>query len=594
MGLGAMALAVLVIANDFTALSVALPAIEQGFGTDVTTVQWIITGYALVFGVLIVTGGRLADMFGRRHIFFVGTTIFAVFSVLGGFATDAWMLLAARGAMGVGGALMWPAILGMTYALTPAGRAALAGALVLGSAGFGNAVGPLLGGALTDALSWRWIFFLNLPVAVLAVAGGLAGRAAGAVDAKDQRIDYAGVITLSIGLLALLLALDLGVDLGWTSALILGLFAVAAGEPPAVRQGRAPGRASTRWCRRDVLGNRTFFAASMATLLMSAIFFAALLFLPQLMAKQFGFSAVGAGAGLLPMMGTFALTSFVSGPLYTRLGAKLIVTLGAVCLALGMFLLSRVEPTTTYAELVPGMVVLGIGVGLFYSSITTVAITALDPSQASLAGAIVYMFQIAGGSVGLGLNTAIVASAPSLVEGIRIAFLVDAGLAVVGVVVAIFFVGGRIDRRRSMPCCTATARTGERALQGTTGGSLPGLSLGAFGQALDARASRRAAPVVAQIGRPALSVALEEQAPLRARPRPEVAGCEDELGRVVRPALPEPRAPALEVGRLSELGVAQNGHEHVPPIRGIHPLRPPRRHRRTDAQRNRLCFATHR
>src|SRR5919106_984164 len=126
MGLGAMALAVLVIANDFTALSVALPAIEQGFDTDVTTVQWIITGYALVFGVLIVTGGRLADMFGRRHVFFVGTTIFAVFSVLGGFAIDAWMLLAARGAMGVGGALMWPAILGMTYALTPAGRAALA------------------------------------------------------------------------------------------------------------------------------------------------------------------------------------------------------------------------------------------------------------------------------------------------------------------------------------------------------------------------------------------------------------------------------------------------------------------------------------
>jgi MFS family permease len=124
MGLGAMVLAVLVIANDFTALSVALPAIEQNFDADVTTVQWIITGYALVFGVLIVTGGRLADMFGRRHIFFVGTGIFAAFSALGGFATDAWMLLAARGAMGVGGALMWPAILGMTYALTPAGRAA--------------------------------------------------------------------------------------------------------------------------------------------------------------------------------------------------------------------------------------------------------------------------------------------------------------------------------------------------------------------------------------------------------------------------------------------------------------------------------------
>jgi len=445
MGLGAMALAVLVIANDFTALSVALPAIEQAFDADVTTVQWIITGYALVFGVLIVTGGRLADMFGRRHIFFVGTTIFALFSVLGGFATDAWMLLAARGAMGVGGALMWPAILGMTYALTPAGRAALAGALVLGSAGFGNAVGPLLGGGLTDALSWRWIFFLNLPIAVLAVAVVWRVVPRVTVDAQGQRIDYAGVLTLSIGLLALLLALDLGVDLGWASAPILGLFAVAVASLLLfARVERRAGKNAL--VPADVLGNRTFFAASMATLLMSAIFFAALLYLPQLMAKQFGFSAVGAGAGLLPMMGTFALTSFASGPLYARLGAKLIVTIGAVCLAMGMFLLSRVEPTTTYAGLVPGMVVLGIGVGLFYSSITTVAITALDPSRSSLAGAVIYMFQIAGGAVGLGLNTALVVTAPSLVDGIRVAFLVDAGLAVAGVLVAVFFVGGRIDR----------------------------------------------------------------------------------------------------------------------------------------------------
>lgn len=141
LGLGAMALAVLVIANDFTALSVALPAIEADFDADVTTVQWIITGYALVFGVLIVTGGRLADMFGRRRVFFLGSAIFAAFSVLGGLAADTWMLLGARGAMGVGGAMMWPAILGMTYALTPKARAGLAGGLILGSAGFGNAVG---------------------------------------------------------------------------------------------------------------------------------------------------------------------------------------------------------------------------------------------------------------------------------------------------------------------------------------------------------------------------------------------------------------------------------------------------------------------
>jgi EmrB/QacA subfamily drug resistance transporter len=447
LGMGAMALAVLVIANDFTALSVALPAIEADFDADVTTVQWIISGYALVFGVLIVSGGRLADMFGRRRIFFLGAVIFAAFSALGGLATDTWMLLGARGAMGVGGALMWPAILGMTYALAPKGREGLAGGLILGSAGFGNAVGPLLGGVLTDALSWRWIFFLNLPIAAFAILVTWRVVPAENPDATDQRIDYGGVMALSIGLLALLLSLDLGIDLGWTDPRILGLFAAAAASLLvfALVERKAGDHALVP---SDVRGNRAFLAAGIATLLMSAIFFAALLYLPQFMTKQLGYSPLKAGAGLLPMMATFALTSFIAGPLYARVGAKLICTAGAACLAAGMILLSRIQPTTTYPELILGMVVLGVGVGLFYSSITTAAITALDPSRASLAGAIVYMFQIAGGAVGLGLNTALVVTAPSLADGIHAAFLVNGALAICGMAVSALFVGGRIERER--------------------------------------------------------------------------------------------------------------------------------------------------
>jgi MFS family permease len=224
LGMVAMALAVLVVANDFTALSVALPAMEREFGADVTTVQWVINGYALVFGVLIVTGGRLADMFGRRKIFFIGAGLFALFSVIGGFAPNVAVLLACRALMGVGGALMWPAILGMTYALLPSNKAGLAGGLIIGAAGFGNATGPLIGGFLTDAVSWRWIFFLNLPIAVFAIAA--TARIVPADEGKltDHRIDYGGIAGLSIGLLALLLALDVGIDLGWTDPLIIGLF----------------------------------------------------------------------------------------------------------------------------------------------------------------------------------------------------------------------------------------------------------------------------------------------------------------------------------------------------------------------------------
>lgn len=168
LALGAMAMSVFVIANDVTALSVALPDIEADFDSDVSTVQWVINAYALVFGVLIVTGGRLADMFGRRRLFFIGSAIFAGFSVLGGAAqSDVWLILC-RALMGIGGAMMWPAVLGMTYDVLPEDKAGLAGGLIIGVAGFGNAAGPLLGGFLAETLSWRWIMFVNLPVAALA------------------------------------------------------------------------------------------------------------------------------------------------------------------------------------------------------------------------------------------------------------------------------------------------------------------------------------------------------------------------------------------------------------------------------------------
>ena len=165
----AMGVAVFVIANDFTALSVALPSIEHDLDADVATVQWVINAYALVFGVLIVTGGRLADLFGRRRVFFAGCAVFATFSVLAGLAPSTGWLLACRAAMGIGAAMMWPAILGMTYAALPESKAGLAGGLILGAAGLGNAMGPLLGGVLTDELSWRWIFFVNVPIAAFAV-----------------------------------------------------------------------------------------------------------------------------------------------------------------------------------------------------------------------------------------------------------------------------------------------------------------------------------------------------------------------------------------------------------------------------------------
>jgi EmrB/QacA subfamily drug resistance transporter len=440
LALVAMGLGVFVIANDFTALSVAIPAIEKDFGTDLTTAQWVINGYALVFGVLIVPAGRLADLLGRKRIFMIGSAIFAVFSVVGGLSPNVEFLIGCRMLMGVGGAMMWPAVLGMTYALLPDDKAGLAGGLILGVAGLGNAVGPMFGGFLTDVLSWRWVFFVNLPIAAFAMFVTQREVSESHVDTAERRIDYLGIATLSIGVVALLFALDEGTDDGFTSPLILGLFALSFVMLVlfAVVESRVGERALVP---REVLRNRTFTAASLTVLLMSAIFFAALLYLPQFMTYELGYSAMRSGAGLLPMMGVFALTSFLAGSLYQRLGAKLIVCTGAAFLGVGMLVLSFLDAGSSWLSLVPGMVVLGIGVGLFYSSITTAAVTALDPSRSSLAGGIVYMCQIAGGAVGLGFNTAIVASAASLPEGISTAFKVDAALAGIGFLVALAFVG---------------------------------------------------------------------------------------------------------------------------------------------------------
>jgi EmrB/QacA subfamily drug resistance transporter len=445
----AMSAAVFVIANDFSAVNVALPTMEHDFDTNINTIQWVVNAYALTFGVLIVTGGRLADMFGRRVSFFVGAGIFALMSAAGGAAPSETFLIATRALMGIGGALMWPAILGMTYAILPEDKAGLAGGIIIGAAGLGNAAGPLIGGILTDVASWRWIFFLNVPIAAFAVAVVWSSVHLTEVGDPDHKIDYAGITAISLGLVSLLIALDQVDDWGWGDPRVIGLLAIAViGVVSFLPLERRAGRHAL--IPSAIIRNRGFAASCVAILCLSATFFASLLYLPQFMETELGFSPLEAGLGMLPALATFAVVSFVAGPLYGKLGAKRLATIGAACMTAAAILFSLVGASSGYGALVPGMIVLGIGIGSFYPTATTAGVTSVDEAQTSLAGGIVYMFQIAGGSIGLGLTTTVFsANVPPFIDGFQAGFRLDAGIALVGFVVSVLFVGGALVRKRA-------------------------------------------------------------------------------------------------------------------------------------------------
>jgi EmrB/QacA subfamily drug resistance transporter len=404
----ATCVAVFAVAIDFTAPTVALSRIERDLDSDLSTVQWVLNGYSLTLAVLIVVAGRLADMHGRRRLFFIGAGVFAVASLGAALAPGIGVLLTARVVMATGAALMWPAVLGMAFQALPADRRALAGGLVIGVAGVGNAFGPLIGGALTQGASWRLVFAVNIPLALLAIWLTRRYVHQPFERAPDAHLDPSGGALLAIGLVALLLALDFAADGDLArpiSLALLGLFAVMLVAFVAVER-RVGERALVP---RDVMADRRFRATCVAGIFMSIPLFVVMLFLPQYFSKVQGYGAFEAGVALLPLMVSFALTSFIVAANTDRVDPWLLATIGAAAQCVGMFMLSFLDSSDTYISALGGMVVLGVGIGLFNSVATAAAVTSLDESRASLGGAVLYMFQVAGGTVGLALTTAVFA-----------------------------------------------------------------------------------------------------------------------------------------------------------------------------------------
>lgn len=399
----------LVVAVDIAAINVALPAVEKAFRTDIDTIEWVVNGYVLAFAVLMVTCGRLADTFGRRKIFFIGLFVFALASLAGALSTSAGVLIGARVIQGVGGALLWPSILGIIYSSVSDDQKGLAVGLILGAAGIGNAAGPLIGGFLTEYASWRWVLLVNVP---LALAAGILTYFA--VDKQpsgggDKSVDYPGIATVSISLVALMYALNQSTSWGWGSYKTISLIVISA--LVMVLFVRIERKTVEALIPKDVMSNVPFMLAATIMFTVIPALFALLLYMPQFYEKFFGYSPLRAGASLVPLLLTFALVAPVAGKIYNLIGPRMSIFVGMSLVLVGTLAIIVFGFGGGYYGFLPGLIISGAGFGFAIPSITTAAVGSVRESRASLAGGIVYMFQLVGGALGLAIVTTIFTAA---------------------------------------------------------------------------------------------------------------------------------------------------------------------------------------
>lgn len=401
----AMGIGVGVIAVDIAAINVALPDVEKDFQTTIGVVEWVVNGYALSFGVLMVTCGRFADTFGRRKIFYMGVVVFGLASLVGGLAWSPEVLIGARVVQGAGAALLWPAILGIVYSSVSDDQKGFAVGLILGAAGVGNAAGPLIGGGITELISWRWVLFVNVPLALTAGVLTYFNVDEQLPEKGEKKVDYFGIFTISISLVALMYALNQSPTWGWESyktILLLIVFIVFLLIFIPIER-----RTDEALIPKDVMQNFPFMINAAIMFTVIPAFFGILLYFPQYLEKFKGFSPLGAGAALVPMLLMFAIVAPISGKVYNRLGAKLSIPIGMLLTGLGTIAMAILGFDKGYYYTLPTLIVAGSGLGFSVPSITTAAVGAVRESRTSLAGGIVYMFQLVGGALGLAVITTI-------------------------------------------------------------------------------------------------------------------------------------------------------------------------------------------
>ena len=444
--LGAVAFGLFMIMLDNTIVNVALPSIQRDLGIGISELEWVFNGYALTFGVLMLTGGKLADLMGRRRIFIVGLVIFTGASLACGLASSAKMLIGARVVQGIGSALMNPATLSIITATFPPRQRGMAIGIWAGVAAMALAIGPLVGGLLTQHLSWHWIFFINVPVGVLAIVVTRLVVTESRDTSAVQRLDLPGLITSGVGLFALTYALIEANTYGWTSGRILGLFALAAVALVAfvvleLRQ-RVPMLDLT------LFKNGTFAGANAVMLLIGLAMFGVFFYNSLFIQNVMGYSAVQTGATFLPMTMLIILIAPIAGRYSDHVGSRWLMGGGMLLLSVSLFTFSRLDAGSNFWDLLPGLIVGGLGMGLVMTPTTAAVMGSVPVDKAGIGSAVLNSMRQVGGSLGIAIMGAIVASqvnAPvgtpeataGFIRGFQNALVVASLIALTGAVLAV-------------------------------------------------------------------------------------------------------------------------------------------------------------
>ncbi|HLH65724.1 MAG TPA: MFS transporter [Solirubrobacteraceae bacterium] len=403
-------LAQFMVVLDATVVNIALPSVQRGLHFSIANLQWVVNGYSLIFGGFLLLGGRAADLLGRRRLFVTGVILFSAASLLNGLAQTSGMLIAGRGLQGLGGALVSPAALAIiTTTFTDTEQRTRALGVWAAIAAGGSAVGLLLGGVLTDLASWRWVFFVNVPVGVLTVAMALAWVRESRLVGARSSFDLLGAVSVTAGLVVLVYAIVKAQAWGWGSARTLGLGAVAGALLAAFiaieRRSAAP------LVRLGIFRVRALAIADTALLLVASGMFGMFFFASLYVQEILGYSPLRAGLAFLPVTIGIMAGAGAAQQLIRRLGVRNVGAAGISIAAAGMLYLTRLPVHGSYVgDLLVGLVPMSIGMGLAFVPITLLGTGGVSDDDAGLASGLFNTAQQVGGSLGLAVLATLAAS----------------------------------------------------------------------------------------------------------------------------------------------------------------------------------------